>query len=393
MAGFSEFTTLLNATGPAWLGSVDEVVNDVSRATYTQPHLTTGKASEIMIQGGDVIQDMVFLEITSSFTRYNPNPTVSYTNAQPGTPLQIPWSFAYATTGWTKQEASLNRDFMTRTARAQRYKRVIKMKYQNLWTDVCNKTELEYWATPDYGTMEAANTTTPRVPYSIPVFINEWTNGLPLGFESATGGANTVETINGVTYSNWRNQTGTYADLDTAGNERALFAGFKRLRQLTQFDKLPKHADMGETQNKPHVIFMSSWGDRVFEHFMVVNQDTFWGGDRGKDVAYNDLRYWNIPLVRIDALDSALLYPNAGASAYASEATADLTGPRYYFVNGEYLVPFFHSENYASLGDPDTPSNQPFSVVQVMDMWNNLGCRSRRRQGILSPAADTTLLA
>lgn len=394
-APLNEFIAVLNSSGPAWLGGPEEIVQETQKQSYTLPHLTAGKIAEIMFQGGDEAKGMVNLELTSTFTRYNPNPTINYIQAQPGQVLTVPWAFAYAYISHAKQDIGLNKEMTTKKARAQKYKSVMWLKRQNYQVDVANSMEEEFWATPDYATMEAATPTGVRKPYSIPVFVNEWTNGLPLGFEAATGGANTVEQISSVTFTKWRNHAVTYANVDTATAN--LFHGFKRMRQAVQFDKIPREgAKYGETETKPEVIFTSSWGDRLYEQCMVAGNQNFYGGGAsrpGQDPAYDVLQYHRVPIVRITQLDSALLYPNAGASAYASEATADLTGPRFYFINGRYFFPFFHSDNYGQLGNAMIPANQPFSVVQVMDLWNNLGCQSRYRSGILSPAADTTLAA
>jgi hypothetical protein len=48
-------------------------------------------------------------------------------------------------------------------------------------------------------------------------------------------------------------------------------------------------------------------------------------------------------------------------------------------INGEYLMPFCHSENYFAMDTPMRSVNQPFTYTQYMDMWNNFGAKSRRR--------------
>ena len=108
----------------------------------------------------------------------------------------------------------------------------------------------------------------------------------------------------------------------------------------------------------------------------------------------------------IQALDSLAVYPTGAAAVISTEldgsngthspdSNSDSVeeghgGPRYYFVNGEYLKFVVHSENYAVMTPVITPSDQPFSRVQVMDLWNNMICRSRQRQGILYPTTTVT---
>ena len=98
-------------------------------------------------------------------------------------------------------------------------------------------------------------------------------------------------------------------------------------------------------------------------------------------------------------LDTASLYLNtAGAtvnpegSGMADDAGAGNTdtqgvhGPRYYWINGKYINPVFHSSRYFTRHEVMTHPNQPFTHVQPVDCWCNIVCRSRQRQGIVVPA-------
>ena len=173
-----------------------------------------------------------------------------------------------------------------------------------------------------------------------------------------------------------------------------------------RFDQLPKKPEYSDKRTSPHVILCSLQGITNYEFALQINQDTFRGVGKqsGQDPAYDKPTFRTIPLDYIQALDSLAVYPTAGAGEASTELDTSndqtqnnedsvgegFAGPRYYFINGEYLKFVVHSENYAVMTPVITPSDQPFSRVQVMDLWNNMICRSRQRQGILYPSANTT---
>ncbi len=391
MASLDEFTTVLAATGPAWATGAYDVVNEVSLNTYTLPHLLANKTAEETVQGGDQITDMIYLDLKPTYTRREVNPTVSYQNPQTGTIWRVPWSFAMAHVAWTKEEVGLNKETYTTKYRAQKYKDVIWLKYQNLWTDVCNGMEAEFWAPPDYGTMEADTVVgNIRVPYSIPTFVNQYPNGVPtLGWTGSN-----IMGIDAAANVKWRPQQVSYntkAGSEGTDNLFYLFDAFAKMRQQVGFDKLPRHSEYAEGKTMPQAIFCSDWGERLYQRGLMENQDLFsgYGGEVRNDPAYPGPAYYGIPLVRLSTLNTATLYPgDTGYTAYQDEQFTTgiaIAGPRYYWINGEYLKLVVHSENYASLSAPFIPSAQPFSVVRVMDLWNNNICRSRRRHGIVYP--------
>ena len=412
-----EFTTLMQSQGPAWMRGPENMVNEGVLRNYTWARIQAGKSMLETVQGGDEIQDRIYFDVNSTFDRYNPNVRLSYDQAQPGVNWTVPWAFAYAYMSWTKQDLGLNKGVHSANYRAHKYKSVMYQKHQELWTDVCNSIDSEMWALPNRGLMEDTSTTGggARQPYSIPVFINEYDDGLITGGQ--TGAANdagglawsTVMGIDATTQAKWRPQREAYdADFDAAATAANLFAPMTKLWYSLHFDRLPKKPEYSDKTTSPHVILCSLVGIGAYEYALQTNQDTFRGVGKqsGQDPAYDKPTFRSIPLDYIQALDSYAGYPTGGVSGalgiepdVTNDATSGNTnddgvetghsGPRYYFVNGEYLKFVVHSENYAVMTPVITPSDQPFSRVQVMDLWNNMICRSRQRQGILYPSAPT----
>jgi hypothetical protein len=410
-----EFTTLMESQGPAWMRGPENMVNEGVLRNYTWARIQAGKSMLETVQGGDEIQDRIYFDVNSTFNRYNPNVRLTYDQSQPGVNWTVPWAFAYAYRSWTKQDLGLNKGVHSANYRSHKYKSVMYQKDQELWTDVCNSIDGEFWAVPDRGTMEDSSTTggAARQPYSIPAFVNEYDDGL---VTSGEGGAandagglawSTVMGIDATTQAKWVPARQDYTfDTTSALTAAGIFAPMTKLWYSLHFDQLPKKPEFSDKRTSPHVILCSLTGIGNYEFALQQNQDTFRGVGKmsGQDPAYDKPTFRNIPLDYIEALDSLAVYPTAAAGAMGtetddtndqSESNSDgvgegFAGPRYYFVNGEYLKFVVHSENYAVMTDVITPSDQPFSRVQVMDMWNNCICRSRRRQGILYPGADTT---
>jgi hypothetical protein len=126
-----------------------------------------------------------------------------------------------------------------------------------------------------------------------------------------------------------------------------------------------------------------------------------------QDPAYNNPSYSGIELMYCSNLDTAAIFPalSSGSTqrtAYDTDIVAASTtvgatefqsgtggvidpGARYFWVNGNYLTPIYHSRRYFSKHDVMKHPNQPFTYVQVVDCWWNLFCNSRQRMGIVAP--------
>lgn len=410
MAGspLEEFTTLMQSTGPAWMRGPEALINDAVRSTYTGNRICAAGSMMEMCQGGDQIEDIIFLGETSDYSRYNPNEAFTYDMPQTGVKWTAPWAFAKASVSWTKQDIGLNVESMGKKYRAQVYKRVMHQKHQNLWTGVCNGIEDEFWARPDSVEMESSTPTGARKPYSIPAFVNEFTNGLVPTAVDATGTAwTTVQGISPTATGNskWKpysvgggagaaNQSDGYTyTTATAAGSATLFPAFTKAFWNLRFDRLPKKPEYSDKTSSPCVIWCSLQGIVNYEHALRVNQDTFRGIGKtsGQDPAYDAPTFRGIPLEYISALDSALLYSNGSTAVDELDTSGTAVGgPRYYFINSEYLKFVTHTENYCKMTEPFMPSAQPFTRVQVMDLWNNNIVRSRARLGIVGPSATTT---
>jgi hypothetical protein len=287
-----------------------------------------------------------------------------------------------------------------------------------MWTSMINGIEDKLWAVPNTATMETA---AGSEPYSILSFINEQKNTLygsgvyaNGALTALPGGAwTTVEGINPATKTRWKNQVAMYNDptatasgttfdsgatsadggsepaVPTAGTGRNIMQAFDQMWMQVRFQPPPTRQEYFEDASLyKQFIVCSKRGITEYQSLLRRSQDLFATASR-QDPAYVKPAFAGIDLEYAAALDTALLYDNATASsANVAEVSAsgELSGPRFYWINGNYLFPVFHATRYMERKGPMQHPNQPFTSVVVCDMWWNLFCNSRQRQGIVSPA-------
>jgi hypothetical protein len=159
-----------------------------------------------------------------------------------------------------------------------------------------------------------------------------------------------------------------------------------------------------ETNFQRQMILASRLGVNTYKRALRASNDMLVSP---QDSAYNTPTFSGIPVEYCSNLDDAAIFPAAGSSVTDSKsgrdgATLSTTvtlsetaantidkGPRFWFVNGQYLTPIFHSTRYMKKHDVMRHPNQPFTWVQPVDCWWNLFCNSRQRHGIVAPVKTT----
>ena len=387
------FTDFVLNTGPAFLRGPEDIVNDAVKNTYTLPRFIYGKTMKDMIQGGNSIKDNILLGADSNAQNYKPNAEFNYRNPQVLTQWSIPWRFTKDEMVWTDQEIGLNTGEMSRGARHHKFKTLKYSKEQNLYTGLLEFVDDQFWAAPDTTEMEGTDGETP---FSLPCFITEngatadiSTGTIPLNGPDATAWT-TVMGISPTVKTGWQNQVTRYDknQLVSAGaaTDPHLFTAFSRAYYKTKFDRLPKRADLSDPTSVPHFIGCSITGMSNYEDALRMNQDTFVVTGR-QDPAFAGPQFRGIELVYISDLDTAQL-ANGTIGALTTEALADKTGSRYWWVNGKYILKTIHADRYFYKKRPFSPSKQPYTHIMIVDIWHNNVCRSRRRQAIVLPDTD-----
>ena len=419
MPSITQFNDFMQSTGPSYLKSADAVINEAVKNNYLLSRLLKEKASDTTVQGGTSIKDVIVFDDASTYQKYLPNDTFTWSNPQVTDTLSASWRFSMDHMSWTDQEIELNEGDPK-----VMYKRVKRIKEMRMWTSMLNGMENDLWATPfgNYSAMESAGG---KEPYSLPSFITETLNtvltfgergGVPAGWTNILGIDPTVD-------ARWKNQVSFYnrlgANTDAPSVQAAqqfgtsghnnnnliarsvynLFGAFDDMYLKVQFKSpLTQKQYFEETLFNRQMILCSKEGINLYKRTlrssnnMLVSQ---------QDSAYNTPTYSGIPVEYCANMDTAAIYPAAASAVVDSKSgrnTQTVTGTntefntltidkgaRFFFVNGQYITPIYHSTRYMKKHDVMRHPNQPFSWVQPVDCWWNVFCNSRQRHGIVAP--------
>ena len=377
MAGtaLANFNDFMKVTGPRYLTSAEEVINEAVKNTYILGRFLKGKGMDVSIQGGKTINDSIMFDESSTYDHYKPNATFSWTNPQVITDLEINWRFSVDHMSWTDQEVELNvSEGLSRDAQKVAYKRLKRIKEMRLWTSFLNGMEADLWTAPSGAEMETA---TGSRPYSIPAFISENTtqyHGFGAGFN--------LMGVDGASESKWRNQLVTYdaGDPDDSdGDQDGLLDAFDEMFLKVKFTPPATKQEYFEKDSlNRQFICCSRTGLNLYKRMLRDANDTL---VNKQDPAYNMPQYSGIDLVYVATLDDAAIN---GSAANQTETAAG--GSRYWWLNGNYMTPVYHARRYMEKHDPMRHPNQPFTTVQPVDCWWNTFCNSRQRQGVIATA-------
>jgi hypothetical protein len=326
---------------------------------------------------------------SSTFQFYKPNETFTWSQPQVLTEWSADWRFANDHMAFTDQQIELNfGPGMSQAHQRGVFKDLMKTIEMRAWTSMLNGIEDQLFKAPVAADMEAA---AGDQPYSVPAFVNEETNGNFFSLATPTGSTpwTTVENVSGTNEANWRNQQAFY-DSATVNDDNNIISNFDDMFFLTKFQNPGTKEEYFENDDLfAQFIACSRKGINVYKQLMRESQDTYVTSSR-QDPAYNMPQYSGIDLQYVDNLDSELLYAAETATAplvaeVVATGVGEASGPRYYWLNGKYLHPVFHTTRYMQKHKAMRHPNQPYTTIVPMDCWYNIVCRSRRRQGIVSP--------
>lgn len=398
------FHNFVESTGPLYITSPDDVINDAQlHKTYSFGALMGGdRGKKKMLSGGSKIKFSSFFE-TGQRTRFHqPGATQNWAQPQKLISGEAQWRFLITDMSWNLQTVELN------TGSGDMFQQFVDLKRhleQVMWTDKWDFLESHIWSEPDADEMESSAGGDQGKFYSIPAFINEYTSGL----YNTGGGAGTAwTTIHGIDpTSTTRGQNryvqatevysneGTNASTSPSASASSILGAFERMWKKVHFEKPPTH---GEYFSNPaysgQQIFCSPEGQTAYASFLRMNQDLYVIEGR-QDPAYPDPAFNFIPVKYVNALTSATLYPNNTTVASATDniaegtnATGDRRGPRFYWVNSNYLYPVFHETYFFLRGKVREHYNDPDTFVVPVRTWGNVVCPSRMRQGLVRPALN-----
>jgi hypothetical protein len=98
--------------------------------------------------------------------------------------------------------------------------------------------------------------------------------------------------------------------------------------------------------------------------------------------------YFGIPVVWHRGFDTATVYANTAGDDTVTEGEAASIGPRFYWLNSNFLFPVFHDEIYFSKDEPRQDYTNIDEYVMPVSTWMSTLCTSRARQGVVYPSGD-----
>lgn len=363
MPSLQSFDAFVKSTGPKILTGPDQILNDATKNTYTIGRMLRGSDAAKIIGSGNAIEDRVQLEDAGTFEFYNPNEDLDVQNVDTIEKIKADWRFATDHYSYTEQEVKLN------SGDAQTYyKNLLKSKRQGCKTSIYNGMEAALWTAPSNSDMEASSG---KKPYSIPALVTR--DGLaPTGFT-------TIHQLNPTNLTGWRNQTERYNPAAVADPDDGLLKAMRRMWHKVKFTAptggMKEYFESDRLQKM--VIATNLDGIGVLERLtqdandrLVPAADIGWVAGK---VVFN-----GIPVDYINELDTATI--NSGSAIATGE-------PWFYFLNLMYLHPIFHRDEYMAEKEPmPAGPRQPFTRVVWTSIYYQLLMRSRRRQGLVSPA-------
>lgn len=399
--------SFMEATGPLIVTDVNAVINDAQRfKTYSFGALMGGdRGMKKMVGGGTEMRFETFFE-TGSRTRFH-QPGAVQEWAQPQKLIHGRSHMRYLITdmAWTLQAVMQNEKlrYGSESQRFQEYANLKRHYEQVMWTDKWDFMENHIWSEPDFNEMESAAGGEFGKWYSIAAFINEYTNGL----YNTGGGAGTAwTTIHGLDPSStvqgqnrFQQQTATYSTAVVSNGQLpatdTILGAFEKMWKKVHFERPPTMKEyFSDPSYNNQQIFCSPEGQTAYTMICRAFQDMYVIETR-QDPAYPMPAFNFIPVKYVDALTSATLYPNNTTVASATDnisegtqATGGRQGPRYYWINSNYLYPCFHEDMFFARQKIREAFNDPDTFVMPVRTWGNFKCVSRMRQGLIRPSGN-----
>jgi hypothetical protein len=382
--GIEQFNDFMTNTGPAILTGPKDVLNEAVKNTYLYGRMLKGAGESRVLKGGKTIDDIVMFDEKSTRQHVQPNQEFIWQNPQVSVAHSIPWKYTLDHIAWTEQEIELNDngDYLSDEGWFHKFKDIKNLKWERLWTSWFNGCEDDLFATPKKSTMED---TGGKVPYSIPCFVNEKTNGLYT--EAVTGTWTTKGGLSPTTYPKWDNIRETYADSPDSlaiGEDWDCFGALSRAFHKSRFAPLPSKEGYSDPTSNAAYIATSLEGVTNYEVALRQANDHLMSA---QDPHYPHPVFAGIDLVWVSNLDTAALHPGPATGGLNPYNTATAAGPRYWGINPKYLFPVLHQNYYMKVGKVREHPNQVGTYVQVVQQWHNLYPRSLRRQFIVYPSA------
>jgi hypothetical protein len=385
-------TDLNNSQPPAFLtgpGKKRNILNEAQKHTYTflSRFLNgRGEGDKQVFQDSHRIQLAWMATDVSTAAFYNPGDTIEGQVNDVIDTGEIGWAYLNDKKAWYAQQLEHSRKYSddAQDAFIIDFKEKLDMQ---MFTSLMNKIERSLTDVPDgatnYALMEGNGLpAAPKVCYSVFALFSELTgtSNKPNGWTNIHGRAPATDEW-------WRNPVRTYDyddPDDSGGDGQGLERAFYAMQEDLKFE-LPGRKDQyfeSPTMSR-QFIATSLAGLLQYQQLVSDRNDRTYSKT---SLGIPSLDYLGIPLVRCEEMETNTLYDASGTAA--TEDNALKNGPRYLWLNGNFIFVVFHPDHFFDMRSVREPDNQIDAFFQPVTVWFNLVCTSRRRGGgFITPVA------
>lgn len=396
----TSYLDFARATGPFTLTSAEQIINEAAKQKTMFRWALKGRKAAEMVQGGQYIQDIIFLRDKATFANYKPGDSGTPTNPQLYNVQTEYWKWSRDYMVQQDEVVELNAGELSESARLAKYKSYKRMLNQAFWTSYLNGMDGKFWANPhgaaNYAAMEGPDGLEQK---SILSFVNEdTTNRAPLDWTNIHGIA--AKTTN--YYPQVRRYD--YSDPhDDATRGNGLFDAFQRMHTDLQWTAPGMHDELfTESDPRRYVVFCSKFGYNFYCKLCREANNVLRSG--AADPGVSGPNFLGTPIEFHPDLDTTTAYvynttsvtyemdaTNLSAGGTTWSPTNWTVGPRYYWIDWNMLRVWFNSKFNHHIDANMTHMNSPgLSVSWIRSGWN-LFCRSRKRLGVVAPGASSSL--
>lgn len=425
MSDLITLATWQESVGPRYMYGVDDVHNLGTLHSYTYNRMDGAGQKEKQFRHGNRLKDRISFAAQTRMRRIDPlDEDANYTRVNPGLDTSAPYSIAYVPIVLNRFAMELSASQMKPEALAHIFKSYWKQIWTDVWTGTMNDLDAECWAVPDKLQMEVT-TATSKMPFSFPVWFNEFLNGLPAASDQPGGTWTTKQQLaptNAGTVvggrSRWDVQRLSYDlnSMTTADIKKEKYSNFlsqlQSLYRFCRFDVLPHKPTFSDPRKTPRVIFCSNTGLAHVDRAQRFADNHVRGSGLREDLNYPTPLLYNMPFEWISALDTAAIYPTAASDALGVETSTANTpatatncsdgttpnigaaGPRYYMANLASIYWAWHAEHYIKEENSwETDRAKPWEISKVVTIMNQLWCDAPCHNGFLFPSVDADAIS
>lgn len=383
-----EFADFFNATGPATATTPTGFIMEAVEKTYLWGRLAAGDViGAKRVQGGESIEFSTIFSDYDTWEEYEPGEFVDYQNIQVLSKGTINWRFSRGHCAWAEQELLLNRA-ITEGREEFKFQAFVDMQEEKeavLQVTAMNGLERALWRIPNATQMEGSGAGK-KQPYSIMSLVNEETNGLHTGFTTVEG-LTPGDHLDEYGVSRWAPQQKSYSSAaqDNRGN---IIAAFDDMFQEIEFQVPSDRQEFFESPRlNKQLIITSPAGRTIYMQLLRGGQDHYIAGPQ--DPSYPDPQFMGIPVTRSKRFGQTAYYD--GGTLDEFNASTAGKGPRFLWINGNFLFPVIHRQRSFHRTAPRTQFNVPDVWAVNLFVWWNLLAPSRQRHGMVFPAVGTSV--